>query len=240
MTRVFLAILLALCGAQYRPFARGVSEARVSSSTSVLVAFAGYNTSLVDAQVWALALASALAQVGTVFAVDGPTDVFYANKTDDTLALARTLRGGAGVVLAAAHSSGSYVAQHWLQQLDDDTLARVHYFSLEGGLGHFSGGSEVALTTAVARGVAQLHAVSACSSAALCSPNIDDMRAMRTLFPWTTLTVLDASRSGCLVTWCLHMVPVNAVPHNPNGTDVSDYTQFTKAHPLQTKQYMYA
>lgn len=227
--------------ATFAPFARGIHYAKVHDSATALVGFAGYAVEQSWADDWNAALGASFLSPGEVFSVMGPADPLYKGREIQTSHLLPALTS-ARVVLVAAHSSGSYVAHNWFHQLLDSgaagkaVLARVAYFNLDGGLGDFDPG--VSLNASVATALRSLHAVCSCVNTSLCSPNIQDMQTVKQRFPFASLFQIDASRSGCVATWCVHMTLINTKPFNSSGTDgPHDYTDFAPPHGLQTVQY---
>ena len=204
------------------------------SAHSIFIGYAGYPFPLDAAQSWVTELYHArLAELGVrhVYAVQGPATVGYVDLEIGNSHIAEALGtqlGDTGFVLVAAHSSGTYVAHELLGQLRDGldgtgvTDDRVVYFNLDGGIA----GLEDAL-------VARLHRayfVSVIdSNTGTVAPNRDAMQYAAGQWPDAGGYLdLEGSASGCNAgaPWCLHMVVINQLPHDPTDSSVVDYYDF--------------
>jgi hypothetical protein len=204
------------------------------SAHSIFVGYAGYPFPLDAAQSWVTELYHArLAELGVrhVYAVQGPATVGYVDLEIGNSQIAEALGtqlGDTGFVLVAGHSSGTYVAHELLGQLRDGldgtgvTEDRVVYFNLDGGVA----GLEDAL-------VARLHRayfVSVLdSNTGTVAPNRDAMQYAAGQWPDKGGYLdLEGNASGCNAgaQWCLHMVVINQLPHDPTDSSVVDYYDF--------------
>jgi hypothetical protein len=233
------------------PLATGVQCSRLDSSDAQavggLVVFAGWTVQPAWAWRWALALARSPHlphPMAWICAVQGPADSTYRRKDIDTSALARevttTTAKGPGPVTVVAHSSGAFVAHHWLQQLRQQgaaaLLGQVRYFNLDGDIGR----DERALDSGLIDALAEVHAVYAVdrhSNPPGESANAKAMRALHALAPTKVrLHTLDAGSAGCAggARWCLHSALVTQRPHNPNTFDLAqDYGALSGERPVQ-------
>jgi hypothetical protein len=204
------------------------------SAHSIFIGYAGYPFPLDAAQSWVTELYHArLAELGVrhVYAVQGPATVGYVDLEIGNSHIAEALGtqlGDTGFVLVAGHSSGTYVAHELLGQLRDGldgtgvTEDRVVYFNLDGGVA----GLEDAL-------VARLHRayfVSVLdSTTGTVAPNRDAMQYAAEQWPDKGGYLdLEGNASGCNAgaAWCLHMVVINQLPHDPTDSSVVDYYDF--------------
>lgn len=198
------------------------------------VGYAGYPFPLDAAQSWVRALWIArLRELGVryVWAVQGPATVSYADLEIGNTAIAERLvtqLDDQGKVIVAGHSSGSYVAHELLRQLGGDldptgvTDDRVVYFDLDGGM--------AGLYDADVQRLHRAYFVSVFDSATqTAAPNLEAMQALdATWHAKGGYLELEGDGSGCNAgaPWCLHMVVINARPHDPNDSDVVDYYDF--------------
>ncbi|HET6585903.1 MAG TPA: hypothetical protein VFG69_20745 [Nannocystaceae bacterium] len=201
---------------------------------SVFIGYAGYPFPLDASQSWVRELWYArLRELGVrhVYAVQGPADVPYSQLEigNSHIATALTTQlGDGGFVLVAAHSSGTYVAHELLGQLVDGfdpqgvTAGNVVYFNLDGGLAGFD--------DAIGNHTRRSYFVSAFDgSTGSGAANRDAMQYAGDMWSaYGGYVELDASASGCNAgaQWCLHMVVINQLPHDPWDSSVDDYYDF--------------
>jgi len=189
----------------------------------------------------ALREAQGLSADAPVCAVQGPRDASYRQRDIDTAALVRHLASsppGRDPVTVVAHSSGSFVAQHWLRQMlaagQRQMLARVHYYNLDGDIGE----GEHAIDAALIATLAQVHAVYAVRASGDESANAAAMRALHALAPQQVrLHALAVPDSGCKpkARWCLHDALIRQHPHDPGGFNLEhDYGGLDARHPVQS------
>lgn len=198
------------------------------------IGYAGYAIALDASQSWVRALWLArLRELGVrhVWAVQGPATVGYDGLEIGNSHLAARLGevlDEQSKVIVAAHSSGSYVAHELLGQLEGGldgngiTADKVIYFDLDGGT--------AGLYDAAVQRLHRAYFVSVWDGATgTGAPNRDAMQFLDSM--WHDrggYLELDGSDAGCLggATWCLHMVVINARPHDPSGSDALDYADF--------------
>jgi hypothetical protein len=198
------------------------------------IGYAGYPFPLDASQSWVTALYHArLRELGVrwVWAVQGPATVSYADLEVGNSFIATKLGellGDDGLVIVAGHSSGSYVAHELLGQLADGfdpggvTDDKVVYFNLDGGVA----GVDQTIMTRLRRAFYVSVYDSATGTAA---PNRDAMQYAAGLYPQDAAYLdLEGDGSGCNAgaPWCLHMVVINALPHDPWDSSVVDYYDF--------------
>jgi hypothetical protein len=198
------------------------------------IGYAGYPFPLDASQSWVRELYLArLRELGVryVWAVQGPATVSYSGLEVGNTSIAAKLTAqldDQGKVIVAGHSSGSYVAHELLGQLEGDfdptdvTADRVVYFDLDGGT--------AGLYDAGVQRLHRAYFVSVFDSATSTSaPNRDAMQYLdSTWHAKGGYLELEGNGSGCNAgaQWCLHMVVINALPHDPNDSDVIDYYDF--------------
>jgi len=180
---------------------------------------------------------TALAHRGVRYlcAVRGPATVDYAGKEIGNTALASLLLSRQrGLVVVAAHSSGSFVAHELLADIaamgpaGAALLGRVVYFDLDGG--------ESGLTPGIVDQLRRAYFVYADdSTTGTRSANAATMIALGTRYPSQGgVLAVNASRSGCRAgaKWCLHDALVTERPHNPDTFDLEkDYQGFLPDRP---------
>lgn len=168
-------------------------------------------------------------------AVRGPAAVDYAGREIGNRALARyLLTRQRGLVIVAAHSSGSFVAHELFAELAamDATAAallnRMVYFDLDGG--------ESGLSPAIVAQLRRAYFVYAEDSTThTLSANAATMMALGARYADQGGAVaVSAARSGCKAgaKWCLHDALVTERPHNPETFDLEkDYQGFLPDRP---------
>ena len=209
---------------------------------SALIAYAGWNVNLAQAENWAGALYDArLKHLGVryVFAVQGPADSLYNGQEigNSKIVAALNARVGAhmGFIVIAGHSSGSFVAGELLQQLNtgaDPSNAlgsRIVYFDLDG--------DQKYVTASGINRLRRAYYVNARNhSNGTSSFNYGVMQSLGGTYAskggWFEY---DASGSGCNAgaSGCVHITLVNTRPHNPANGSGTDYGNFA-GRPVNT------
>lgn len=219
----------------------GVSYRATGAGSNVFIGYAGYNIGDDQAKAWVDALYAARLgrlQIGGLYAVRGPADVTYSRREiGNTKLIAHLLPrvgGSTKLVVIASHSSGSYVANEFFGFVYDGTLDpggrlldKTVYYNLDGAGG---------LSRTAVNKLYRTFFVHAQDSRGGKSPNATTMVNLAYSFvPRAGSVAVSGDGSGCNVPapWCLHMVLVNARPHNPAGTDGRDYSDFA-GRPVQT------
>ncbi len=168
-------------------------------------------------------------------AVQGPAAVDYAGREIGNAALGAWLLGHPrGLVIVAAHSSGSFVAHELFGELEamgprgEALLGRTVYFDLDGG--------ESGLTPAIVEQLRRAYFVYADdSTTGTRSANAATMIDLGTRYAAAGgVLAVNASRSGCRAgaRWCLHDALVTERPHNPETYDLErDYQGFLPDRP---------
>ncbi len=202
------------------------------------VAYGGWGVRETWARAWVEEVyRAALARRGIRYlcAVRGPATVDYAGREISNSALAaHLLTRPRGLVIVAAHSSGSFVAHELLAELGQmgpggaGLLRRVVYYDLDGG--------ESGLTTAIIDSLRRAYFVYAeDSTTGTRSANAATMIALGTRYAAAGgVLAVNASRSGCQpgAKWCLHDALVTERPHNPETFDLErDYQGFLPDRP---------
>jgi hypothetical protein len=202
------------------------------------VAYGGWGVKEAWAEAWVDEVyRTALSRRGIRYlcAVRGPAEVDYAGREIGNAALAEHLLARPrGLVIIAAHSSGSFVAHELLAELEakgaDGTvlLGRMVYFNLDGG--------ESGLTPAIVGDLRRAYFVYAEDSATgTRSANASTMIALGDRYAADGgVLAVNASRSGCKAgaRWCLHDALVTERPHNTETFDLErDYQGFPPDRP---------
>ncbi|MFO0635094.1 MAG: hypothetical protein U0168_19795 [Nannocystaceae bacterium] len=198
------------------------------------IGYAGYPFPLDASQSWARELWLArLRELGVryVWAVQGPATVGYVDLEIGNSLIAAKLGevlDEQSKVIVAAHSSGSYVAHELLGQLQAGldgngiTADKLIYFNLDGGT--------AGLDDAAVQRLHRAYFVSVYDhDTGTAAPNRDAMLYLDA--QWHAkggYLELEGNGSGCNAgaPWCLHMVVINTLPHDPGGSDVIDYYDF--------------
>jgi len=216
----------------------------------VVIGYAGWNVSSPQSMPWVQALFSQTAfgyPNSDVYAVGGPADPGYSGKEIGNSKLIADLCARIkvyaaqgkklGRVIVLGHSSGSFVAHEFLQELtylDPQGLIRgkVDYFNLDGG----QSGLSASLISAVTHYCYFTYAFNPRTNTY--SPNVSSMKALQANYGGTGKTMLiqnDASNSQCSggAVWCIHVTLINNVPWSHSGASAwLDYTTFTPPHTL--------
>lgn len=184
-----------------------------------------------------------------LLSVKGPDEVCYNTKEIDLKSLAGFVKNiifatyFIDKVIVIAHSSGSFVANEFLNLMygtngiakDSFYVNKVHYFNLDGGTGSNECG--VSIDTSTIKHIKKVYAVAAFDSTTnLYSANYETMKTLAELFgEKSELVLLNASDSGCQDKWCLHDALIISKPHNPNKYDLEkDYQLFDEKRKVQT------
>jgi hypothetical protein len=202
------------------------------------VAYGGWGVKDVWARAWVDEVyRTALAQRGIRYlcAVRGPAEVDYASREIGNGALAaRFLAQPRGLVIIAAHSSGSFVAHELFAELEAmgprgaAMLGRMVYYDLDGG--------EAGLTAAIVAHLRRAYFVYADdSTTGTRSANAGTMIDLGTRYAAAGgVLEVNAARSGCRAgaRWCPHDALVTERPHNPETFDLErDYQGFLPDRP---------
>ena len=168
-------------------------------------------------------------------AVRGPAEVDYAGREIGNAALANhLLTRRRGLVIIAAHSSGSFVAHELFAELSAmesrgaALLRRTVYYDLDGG--------ESGLTPEIVAHLRRAYFVYAeDSTTGTLSANAATMRSLGERYASAGgVLEVNAARSGCAAgaKWCLHDALVTERPHNPETFDLEkDYQGFLPDRP---------
>jgi hypothetical protein len=117
---------------------RTVAEYEIRpGGTAVFIGFAGYNVSAEMCQRWVYGVVGQSPYFGLfskLYAVIGPKDPPYERRfiKNDVLARSDALTR-ASIIYIAAHSSGSYVADDFLNFVPSSLLSRIRFVILDGG-----------------------------------------------------------------------------------------------------------
>jgi hypothetical protein len=202
------------------------------------IAYGGWGVKEAWARAWVDEVyRTALTQRGIRYlcAVRGPAEVDYAGREIGNTALAtRFLAQPRGLVIVAAHSSGSFVAHELFAELEAmgprgaALLGRVVYYDLDGG--------ESGLTPDIVSHLRRAYFVYADdSTTGTRSANAATMIALGTQYADKGgVLEVNAARSGCKAgaKWCLHDALVTERPHNPETFDLEqDYQGFLPDRP---------
>jgi hypothetical protein len=204
---------------------------------NAFIAYGGYGVTLAASEAWATEMYRASLRdrgVRWIWAVQGPADVGYAGKeignSKIVAALLPHVSSSTNFVLAAAHSSGSYVAHELLGQLQsgldptDVTKGKVVYFDLDGG----TSGLDAAIVGRLKRAY---FVGSYDPTIKTYSPNHTGMQSGGTTYASAGgYYQNDATGSGCDAgaVWCVHVTVITTKPHDPSGMDLTpDYSDYT-------------
>jgi hypothetical protein len=208
--------------------------------SNVFIGYSGYNIDLAQAQSWVGALYDArLHDLGVrwLFAVQGPADSLYngleIGNSKIVAALNARFTAEMGFIVVAGHSSGSFVADELLQQMDTGSDPsgvygpRMVYFALDGDQRYVAASGIDRLRRAYY--VNAFDPVSGVSS-----PNHAAMDSLGATFAAKGGSFqYDASSSGCTATWCVHISLINTKPHVANNGSGVDYADFA-GRPVNT------
>jgi hypothetical protein len=235
-----LLALLALPPLGWTAVGPGVS-CRDTGRTRVygtFVAYGGWGVKEAWARAWVDEVyRTALSQRGIRYlcAVRGPAEVDYAGREIGNAALANhLLTRQRGLVIIAAHSSGSFVAHELFVELATmeargaALLRRMVYYDLDGG--------ESGLTPEIVARLRRAYFVYAAdSTTGTLSANAATMMSLGARYASAGgVLEVNAARSGCAAgaKWCLHDALVTERPHNPETFDLErDYQGFLPDRP---------
>lgn len=224
----------------WTPVGAGVS-CRDTGRTGVFgtfIAYGGWGVKEAWARAWVDEVyRTALARRGIRYlcAVRGPAEVDYAGREIGNAALAEHLLARQrGLVIIAAHSSGSFVAHELFTELEameargPALLRRIVYYDLDGG--------ESGLTPSIVDQLRRAYFVYADdSTTGTRSANAATMIELGTRYSAAGgVLAVNASRSGCRAgaKWCLHDALVTERPHNSETYDLErDYQGFLPDRP---------
>lgn len=202
------------------------------------VAYGGWGAKEAWVQAWVdQVYRSTLSRRGIRYlcAVQGPAAADYAGKEIGNAALgALLLSRPRGLVIVAAHSSGSFVAHELFAELEamgtagQGLLGRTVYFDLDGG--------ESGLTPEIVSHLRRAYFVYADdSTTGTRSANAETMIRLGGQYASAGgVLAVNASRSGCRAgaKWRLHDALVAERPHNPDSYDLEkDYQGFLPDRP---------
>ena len=223
---------------EWKPLGAGVSYrlGTADAGAVALIGFAGWSVSADSARKWLQALSEASElSMAVVYAVQGPRDPGFAARDVDTQSLAHALDGLLANktyqrIVVVAHSSGSFVAHHALNQLRSKVgHAKIFYFNLDGGLGS----GDNALQPDIAKKLGGTFAVYA-KQGAMKSANAQAMQRWLQHYPGATGIAIDNTVSDCTSPWCVHETLIIQRPHKSDGFDLErDYGAITPARPVQ-------
>jgi hypothetical protein len=236
----WLMLALLLPGVGWHPVGAGVScrDTGRTHAYATFVAYGGWGVREKWARAWVDEVyRTALAHRGVRYlcAVRGPATVDYAGREIGNTALANSLLSRPrGLVIVAAHSSGSFVAHELLAELEGmgapgvALMGRTVYYDLDGG--------ESGLTPDIVGHLRRAYFVYADdSTTGTRSANAATMIALGTQYAEQGgVLAVNASRSGCRAgaKWCLHDALVTERPHNPDTFDLEkDYQGFLPDRP---------
>jgi hypothetical protein len=239
---VIFALLAALLAAppSWTPVGAGIAcrDTGRSGAFGTFIAYGGWGVKESWARAWVDEVyRTALATRGIRYlcAVRGPAAVDYAGREIGNSALAaHLLTRQRGLVIVAAHSSGSFVAHELFAELagmgaeGKGLLGRTVYHDLDGG--------ESGLTPAIVGDLRRAYFVYAeDSTTGTRSANASTMVALGSRYAAAGgVLAVNASRSGCKAgaKWCLHDALVTERPHNPETFDLErDYQGFLPDRP---------
>jgi len=240
MTAAWLLLGLVLPGTGWQRVGAGVScrDTGRTHAYATFIAYGGWGVRESWARTWVdEAYRTALTRRGVRYlcAVRGPATVDYAGREIGNAALASLLLARRrGLVIVAAHSSGSFVAHELFAELEadgargDTLLARTVYYNLDGG--------ESGLTPDIVGHFRRAYFVYADdSTTGTRSANAATMIALGARYASQGgVLAVNAARSGCRAgaKWCLHDALVTERPHNPDTFDLEkDYQGFLPDRP---------
>jgi hypothetical protein len=231
-------------GSDWTAVGFGVAYQRVNAGNAIVIAYGGYTAKLRYSAAWAQELVDArlgAAEVGQIYAVQGPMDAGYnAREIGNSKLRAHlaTIDDGTSPIYIVGHSSGSYVAHELLDQLyaanDTAVLSRVAYADLDGG---GSGLTHDIVDSLRAIAFVYAHDTTLPSGY---SENNATARALGSEYaPHATTYEVVVPQTGCAngAGWCLHDAVVTHRPHVPTTYDLADdYTDFA-GRPVTTEYF---
>lgn len=211
----------------------------------LLVLFPGYSVEREWAERWGSTLLQqpAVRAVNLAWVFAGPQSVFYEERELPIAASIDRLGNDPSVrrIVLVAHSSGSFPAHQWLNQVATHSALRarfinaVTYINLDGGSGEGLVGGDLALGSPALQLIERALAVAAKDIVTGSrSSNNADMQAMAVRYPGKFQYLALEVDSGCAegAGWCLHDALIIQRPHNTQTFDLRrDYTEFTNERP---------
>jgi len=239
------------------------------TSNNILITYAGYNVNQDQTQSWTerLLTKSILSNssfgIKHTYTVQGPKDSLYSSKEIENSKLIAHLYSVAlnqplkvNRIIIIAHSSGSFVADEFFQQLFNklalnpndvvysSLIRKIHFYNLDGATIP-SRKDDLYLKTLFSK----IHFVWS-SKVALKSMNADTMILAPSKYPNNLNTIssieIKANLSGCLNSRCLHNVVIIEDPWDVLNFDTAkDYTLFSSngrevqsEYLVQTESYL--
>lgn len=214
-------------------------------ANSAALVYGGYESSLKGVQGWAAALYKAelrLRGVRYLFAIQGPNTIPYSNKeignTKIVANLLPKIDAKTKFILLFGHSSGSYVAHEFLDQVSGglDPQGKMNgklvYFCLDGGRAGFDAQIAAKMRKTywvfpkdVAKGTEGFNGGDMSTAG-------NDYKALGGYLPF------DATSAGCNTgaAGCIHDSLVISKPHNPAGASPGrDYDDYSGGRTVTTK-----
>jgi hypothetical protein len=212
----------------------GVAYKSTGNGPGVYIGYAGYSVKDSWSCAWTDELYRVRLQrlgIGNLYCVQGPRDAGYNAKEIANSKLTAHLQAGPGpdapFIFVSAHSSGTYVANEFFDQISHDTISKIVYADLDGG------GITAAHVHAM-KHVIFAYAQDTTLGSGL-SANAGGMESLGSEFGNTSLRIRQ-DHSGCHsgAKWCLHDILITTKPHDPDRFDLhDDYTDFA-SRPIQT------
>lgn len=206
---------------------------------NILITFAGWSVKLEWAKNWSKNILKAKKLNNyNLIAVKGPNDVFFKNKDDISITLlVDELKNNFSLVdtiVVVAHSSGSYVAHNFFNELIKSDAAKnfkkkIIYYNLDGGIGDSV--KNTYLTEDVASYLNKIYAVYVYDKYSnIYSPNYKEMQEISKTYSNTKEIKLVPDFQICNqnAKWCLHDYLINLYPFNKDKFDLEkDYYWIT-------------
>ena len=220
----------------------GVEYQRVNTGNAIVIAYGGYTARLSYSAAWASELVDAklgAADVGQIYAVQGPEDASYSSKeigNSKLRAHLATIDDGTSPIYVIAHSSGAYVANELLGQLhragDTSVLSRITYACLEGG----GSGLDSEIVDSL-QNIVFVYAHDPTLTYGYSENAGPEQTLAMAYSPKATSFDVVVPDTGCNsgAGWCLHDVVVTHRPHRATTYDLADdYTDFVD-RPITTE-----
>jgi len=211
-----------------------------SSSNKIFIGFAGWTVKQNWVNNWVNSLNEFYLNkksFGKLYSVKGPNDVLFKNKSDiniDSLIIHLKTQINENIeIVISAHSSGSFVANYFLNNLLNSVneIPYITYFNLDGGIGE----EETYLDSNSALKITKIYPVSVFDkSKNTYSANHQTMIEFAELYKNAEHIQINISQSSCDKNgiWCLHDRLIITNPHNPTTFDLEkDYNNFSKENP---------
>lgn len=232
---MFLILLPIICFSQnfsWQSLSKGIHC--YGKAGNILITFAGWSVKQSWADNWARELflnSREILDAECVYSVRGPEKADFSSKdiNCDTLGSNLLQLQHVGNIIVIAHSSGSFVAHDFFQNLlKNDVIGllknKIYYFCLDGGIGE----NNTELTNDVVGYLKYIYAVYAFDSKTYSySANKDDMQLLQKRFADKCKCIeVDAICSECEknAKWCLHDALIAITPYNKKSFDLeNDY-----------------